>query len=102
MKYKKIEHGIQTAIIEYLAYNGFKVWKNNVGAIREGKRFVRFGQVGSSDIFAVKGGKFYSIECKTPSGQLTESQALWIEDIKLHGGVAFVARSLDDVIEKLK
>jgi Holliday junction resolvase len=101
VKYQRVEHNIQSQVIEYLAYNGFKVWRNNVGAIRHDDRIIRCGKVGSSDVFAVKNGKFYSIEIKKPKGKVTEAQKQWLEDVALHGGVALVVRSLEELIDAL-
>lgn len=100
------EHQVQSQVIGYLSYQGFMVWRNNTGMIpmdyKGKKRLVRFGKTGSGDVFAIKGGKFYSIEVKSPTGHTTEAQELWMEDVRLHGGNAFVVRSLDELIEQLK
>lgn len=58
--------------------------------------------VGCSDILGIYKGKFLGIEVKTKSGKLSERQALFIEQINMEGGLAFVARSVDDVIQELE
>ena len=58
--------------------------------------------VGCPDILGIYKGKFLGIEVKTKSGKLSERQALFIEQINLEGGIAFVARSVDDVIKELE
>jgi len=57
--------------------------------------------VGCPDILGIYKGKFLGIEVKTKSGKLSERQALFIESINMEGGIAFVARSVDDVMERL-
>jgi len=42
------------------------------------------------------------IEVKTKNGKLTERQALFIESINMEGGIGFMARSVEDVMEALK
>lgn len=58
--------------------------------------------VGCPDILGIYKGKFLGIEVKTKSGKLSERQALFIEQINMEGGLAFVARSVDDVIQELE
>lgn len=43
-----------------------------------------------------------AIECKTQSGKLSSNQKRVIEEINGQGGLAFVARSLDDVKRELR
>ena len=47
-------------------------------------------------------GRFVAIEIKTERGNLTDNQRDFLQAVRLHGGTGFVARSVDDVIEKLK
>jgi hypothetical protein len=57
---------------------------------------------GVPDIVGVlKDGRFLGIEVKTEKGVLSDHQSRFIENINAAGGLAFVARSVDDVIEKL-
>jgi Holliday junction resolvase len=57
---------------------------------------------GVPDIIGCWKGKLLGIEVKTKSGKLSERQALFIESINLEGGIAFVARSVEDVMERLR
>lgn len=92
------EHVTQTAILQYLALKKIFSWRNNTGAIKtqEG-RFLRFGAVGSPDIFAVRDGKVYGIEVKAASGKLSDMQKDWGDRFSQSGGVYIVARSIDDI-----
>lgn len=92
------EHATQTAILQYLALKKIFSWRNNTGAIKtqEG-RFLRFGAVGSPDIFAVQNGKVYGIEVKADTGKLSDMQKDWGDRFSQSGGVYIVARSIDDI-----
>ena len=59
------------------------------------------GMKGISDIIGIYQGKFLAIEVKTLRGRLSDHQLRFIDNIKKEGGIAFVARSVDDVIDNL-
>lgn len=67
-------------------------------------QFLRFGWPGASDVVGMlKGtGQFLAIECKRPSGQVTPEQVAFLQNVREAGGVAILARSVDDVLEALK
>lgn len=98
-----LEKEIQRQILDYLEIKHIFHWRNNTGAMvseyKGKKRFMRFGAVGSSDIFALKEGKFYAIEVKTDKGIVSEEQQNFLENIALNDGIPVVARSLDDIIK---
>lgn len=80
----------------------------NSGTIIHGKGGVFFGrdryarqQNGVADILAWKGGKAYAIELKSAVGRLRPEQKAWLDRFTEEGGIAFVARSLDDVLRVL-
>lgn len=56
---------------------------------------------GIPDIVGIWQGKPLFIEVKTRKGKLSEVQKAKINEIKRAGGIAFVARNLDDVIDAL-
>lgn len=105
------ESDTQKAILDYLAIKRIFHWRNNTGATKIGERFVRFGDKGSPDIFAVQiitfsggitGGQVYGIEVKSDTnGKQSEEQHNWQEHFEEAGGVYILARSLDDVIAHL-
>jgi hypothetical protein len=90
---------------------GLRVFRNNVGAIKDrNNRLVRYGlATGSADLIgwqsvvitpAMVGqrfARFVSIEVKTPSGRLSPEQETWQAAVQKAGGIAVVARSVDDV-----
>jgi hypothetical protein len=57
---------------------------------------------GLPDITGVlKDGRGFWIEVKTDMGVLSDKQKRFIENIKSAGGIAFVARNIEDVITNL-
>jgi hypothetical protein len=56
---------------------------------------------GVPDIIGIHKGRMIAIELKAPKGVVSEAQQEFIDRINEAGGLAFVARSLDDVIEGL-
>jgi hypothetical protein len=97
-----------------LALGGTKhvrVFRNNVGVARfpDGS-VVRYGlAVGSADLIGWREititpdmvgqqfAQFLSIECKAPKGRTSDKQDAWFFAVKRAGGVAVIARSVEDV-----
>jgi hypothetical protein len=88
-----------------------RLFRNNTGSLPDPrtKRPVQFGLCkGSADLIGWKqvtitpdmvGRKmavFASIEVKTPTGRLTPEQSNWLSVVQAAGGVAGVARSVED------
>ena len=88
------ESQIQSDIQEYLRYNGWFVFKIH----QQGK----FCYKGITDLIAVKDGKTLFCEVKGDKGKLRPEQIKFMDDIKDHGGVHVVARSIDDVRNIIK
>jgi len=96
------ETDIQAAILSCLRAMGIFAWRQNTGAVSEGKRFVRFAFPGISDILGVlPGGKFLAIEVKSDRGKLTPRQKAFLQHVADNQGVAIVARCVDDVIKEV-
>lgn len=98
------------AIIDYINGIGGRAWRNNTGTRAmnytrkngtAGRSFLRFGEKGSGDVLAVRRGVFYSIEVKTGRDKLSDDQIRWMDEINANGGVAFEARSIDAVMERI-
>jgi hypothetical protein len=88
-----------------------RLFRNNTGSLPDPrtKRPVQFGLCkGSADLIGWKqvtitpdmvGQKvavFASIEVKTPTGRLTPEQQIWLDAVQAAGGVAGIARSVED------
>jgi hypothetical protein len=90
---------------------GIKTFRNNVGAIKDrNNRLIRYGlATGSADLIgwqsvviteAMVGqrfARFLSVEVKTPTGRLSPEQETWRQAVQKAGGIAVVARSVDDI-----
>jgi hypothetical protein len=101
---KTPEGAVVKSCLDYLKLRGAYVWRNNTGALRDKKdRPVFFGKVGSSDIIGLlPGGRFIAVECKVPGGRLSEHQIEFLKDIERMGGLAVIARSIDDLEKSLR
>jgi hypothetical protein len=67
----------------------------------QGSRRGRSGRKGVSDIIGCYNGRFLAIEVKAGSN-LSAEQAIFLGELIQAGGIAIVARSLEDVIEGLR
>lgn len=96
------ETDIQNDIRVALSNLGITVWRNNSGfASYENGRKVRYGLFkGSSDLIGISSsGKFVAIEVKTPIGRLTKEQKNFLQFVRDQGGIAGVARNIDDAVK---
>jgi len=79
------------------AVEGVRVWRNNVGV--DTMRGIRYGLgVGSPDLVGIAWGRFVGLEVKTPTGRVSKEQTMWLDMVRRFGGVAGVARSVEDAI----
>ena len=102
---RRLEAGALTEVMTALKSHSSVAWakRQNTGSLRVGKRFIRFGWVGCSDIVGqMIDGRFLAIECKAPKGKATPEQSAFISKINSNGGVAFVARNCADVFRELQ
>lgn len=99
----KEEQKLLNACLGYLKLRGCIAIRNNSGVIflsnGDGtQRAVRAGMQGASDIIGcLPNGKFLAVECKSKKGRLTESQAQFLESVRVRGGVALVIRDLEEL-----
>jgi hypothetical protein len=89
-----------------------RLFRNNTGTLRDQNgRPVTFGLCkGSADLIGWKRvtitpemvgttvAVFVSIEVKTPTGRLRPEQQQWLDAVQAAGGIAGVARSVEDAI----
>lgn len=102
MSETKLMREIQIAVSEL----GHRVFRNNSGLFTTdtGKRIRTGLGVGSSDLCGWMGdgtARFLAIEVKTSKGKPTDEQMAFIEAVKKAGGVAFIARSVDEAVRTL-
>lgn len=108
MPLKISEKNIQNAILAWLSWQkDCFAWPNqSVGIFDRSKGIYRrpvnrFHRNGVSDILGIWHGKMLCIEVKSSTGKLSKEQTDFIEVINNLGGIAFVARSVDDVKQAL-
>ena len=108
---RNAETNIMNRIMLSMSKKGFMVWRNNVGVFKsmDGSQTIRIGQVGSSDIMAIKPtvitqdmvgqtlGIFVAVEVKTATGKQSEPQKKWQAAVEKLGVKYFLARHEDDV-----
>lgn len=91
---------ILESVMRYLRICRDVAWvrRINTGAARLKGFHVRFGFPGCSDIIGqLMDGRFLAVECKAADTKPTPEQQDFIDRVNRHGGLAGVARSIDDV-----
>ena len=95
------EHDIQSSIRLALSQHGFCVFRANVGTVKlsDGRWFNTGLPKGFPDLFAVKSGKIYFIECKKPGGHVRPEQTHFLDTMQerygCRGGIAY---SVEDAL----
>jgi len=108
------ETKIMNTILMALSKAGCLVFRNETAGAWVGKMLhreagqvtltnasmVKFGlMVGSADIIGISPtGKFLAVEIKTSKGRATKEQLRFIEAVNNAGGIAGIARSVDDAL----
>lgn len=109
------EHEIQQRIILAASRGPVRLWRNNVGALRDERgQLVRYGLgKGSADLIGYRQvlitpemvgqpfAQFVAVEVKRPGGRTTPEQANFLALVKRAGGCAGIARSVVDAAEIL-
>ena len=103
------EKAIENHILRWLNMSGIFAWKNqSVGIYDPVKKIYRrsnnpYHIKGVSDILGIlPDGRLLAIEVKSATGKASEEQKAFIDKVNGSGGVGFIARSLDQVIEYLR
>ncbi len=100
-----LEKEVQDACIAWLEWWGALAIRTNSGSLPVGKRRVRCNsEEGCADVLCClpNGGRFLSLELKRPGRDTTSrerkaKQAAHRERVMARGGLAIVARSIDDM-----
>jgi hypothetical protein len=104
------EQRIQQEIRLAISHGDTRVFRNNTGTLKDANgRPVQFGLCkGSADLIGwrtvtvtpemvgTQVAVFLSIEVKTPTGRLRPEQQQWLDAVQAAGGIAGVARSVED------
>ena len=110
------ERDIQSAILIALSHGPTRLLRVNAGVAWQGtviertpQRLVlarpyaiRLAAPGVSDLIGwTEGGRFVAVEVKGPRGRVTDEQAAFLELVQRSGGLAGVARSVEEAREIL-
>lgn len=102
------ESYIEAQIFAYLKGNGIFVWKvDSVGIYDPKRKIFRTNSnpnriKGVSDIIGVlPGGRILAIEVKNKRGVVSPEQKSFVANVVAHGGLAMIARSVEDVREQI-
>ena len=105
MRLKEKEKDIERAILEWLEWNGIFAWKvENSGTYdpkTKGYRVFHGRVKGIPDILAIFKCRPLAIEVKSATGKLSAHQEEFLRRFNEEGGIAFMARSVDDVATRL-
>lgn len=98
------EHDLQNSIRLKLSKEGYTTFRANVGKVKmqDGRWFDTGLPKGFSDLFAVKDGKVYFIECKIHPRKPTAEQVQFIERMREQGCRAGVAYTVEEAMEIVK
>ena len=98
IKKSSITNTVTNEILDYLDEIGCTAWRNNSGAIKIGKRFIKFGLKGSPDIIGYnQKGRFIGVEIKIGTDQLSIEQTNFIANAIESNCNIIVASCLNDV-----
>lgn len=96
------ETKLQSKIIKWLEEHGAIVLRTNSGVFTgESGNRVQGTAAGTSDLTCCWRGRFVAIEVKAENGTTTDKQERYINRVNASGGLAFVARSVEDVKRQL-
>lgn len=98
------EADILKAVLGTLELHPKVAWcaRANSGLFEVEGRFVRAGWKGCSDVLGqLRDGRFMACEVKAEKGKLSADQQFFLDTVNQYGGLAFVARSVDDVLRAL-
>jgi len=103
------EQEIKNSILDYLSWKReCFVWPNDSVGIYDPIRKIyrkknsKFHIRGVSDILGIFRERALAIEVKTQKGKVSPEQLEFISKFNKSGGIAFVARSVEDVERELK
>lgn len=99
------EQDIQNEIRLRLSELGYAVFRTNVGKRKctDGRWFSTGLPKGHPDLYAVKNGRIYYIEVKTPTGRASPEQEKFLTVMRdRYGCCAGIARSVEEAEELVK
>lgn len=95
------EGEIQSQILDWLKLKRIFHYRQNVGAMSVGKRFIRFGLKGLPDIICVIRGQYVGLEVKADGKDQSVAQVNFGVSLERAGGKYHVVHSLEEAIKCL-
>lgn len=102
------EKAIENTILNWLSWKNIYAWKVKTTGTYDSKRgrYLRpspLYRTGISDVLGIlSDGRLLAIEVKSAKGRLQDNQKVFIDEVNSRGGLAFVARSIEDVESHLE
>lgn len=99
---------VKNNILSYLKSKRIFCWPNDSVGIFDPikkiyrKRHSQYHLNGVSDILGIYEGKLLAIEVKSKTGRLSPEQVWFLAEVKAKGGIAFMARGIEDVEKNLE
>ena len=90
------ERDIQKQITDWLTLQHIFWYRQNVGAVKRGKRYIRFGHKGIPDVVAIVSGVYVGLEFKRENEEQSPEQIEIMKRIREAGGQYGVIRKLED------
>jgi hypothetical protein len=88
---------IRASAIKELTWRGHDVWIQNNIAVRK-RKFI--GRLGISDVIGIsKDGRWVACEIKTLGDRLSDDQIKFLNDVKIAGGLAYLAVQTGNQVE---
>jgi hypothetical protein len=76
---------------------GIRLFRRNVGALRDGERFIRFAAPGQADLWGIdRHARHWELEVKAPGKKPTPAQLAWLKECSRLGCVAFWSDNAND------
>lgn len=100
-----LESAVVREVQHIIDLYGLSIHRQNTGAVKIQKRFVKFGEEGDADYggWCKYTGRHVEIECKRPvGGRLSQAQKRRLDAINKAGGVGIVVTSGMDCLAQLK
>jgi len=103
------ESSVQAAVLRYLRLDRRVAWvrRFNTGAHvtqettpngKPKRRLIRYAFPGCSDLLGqLRDGRLLAVEVKTRNGRVSPAQQVFLATVERNGGVAVLARSIEDV-----
>lgn len=92
------EGKIKRQILDWLEMKKIFHWVYQSGKV-PGRRLIR---TGVPDILGAYKGRLLAIEVKAKTGKVSDEQMEFIYQVRMAGGIAFVARCVEDVEAELR